>query len=246
MWDLVPWPGIKPGPRALKARSLSHWTTREVLTLEAAFHTPWSVSHWLQVVPVGTRGCKLLDRADALAQSKSLEKAAVSTLQSVFRAAGVWPNPYDKKDLVEMPAHHEGFCPWRGCFLLVWRLGHPARVSWAFPLVSWPSHCHLIVTDSSFSFLNNFLNSNYSWFTMLDQSVVQNSDSVVQIYTFLFPFPLWFITGYQIQFPVLHIKTLVFIHSTWSSLHLPTPNSQSIPLRPFLSNRKSVLIDIII
>ena len=31
MWDLVPWPGIEPGPPALGAWSLSHWTTREVL-----------------------------------------------------------------------------------------------------------------------------------------------------------------------------------------------------------------------
>ena len=30
MWDLVPWPGIKPGPLALRQQSLSHWTTREV------------------------------------------------------------------------------------------------------------------------------------------------------------------------------------------------------------------------
>ena len=31
MWNLVPWPGIEPGPPALGVRSLSHWT-REVLT----------------------------------------------------------------------------------------------------------------------------------------------------------------------------------------------------------------------
>ena len=30
MWDLVPWPGVKPQPPALGAWSLSHWTTREV------------------------------------------------------------------------------------------------------------------------------------------------------------------------------------------------------------------------
>ena len=30
MWDLVPWPGIKPRAPALGAQSLSHWTTREV------------------------------------------------------------------------------------------------------------------------------------------------------------------------------------------------------------------------
>ena len=30
MWDLVPWPGIEPGPPALGAQSLSHWTTRDI------------------------------------------------------------------------------------------------------------------------------------------------------------------------------------------------------------------------
>ena len=30
MWDLIPWPGIEPRPPTLGARSLSHWTTREV------------------------------------------------------------------------------------------------------------------------------------------------------------------------------------------------------------------------
>ena len=30
MWDLVPWPGIEAGPLALGAKSLNHWTTREV------------------------------------------------------------------------------------------------------------------------------------------------------------------------------------------------------------------------
>ena len=30
MWDLFPRPGIKPGPLALEAWSLSHWITREI------------------------------------------------------------------------------------------------------------------------------------------------------------------------------------------------------------------------
>ena len=30
MWDLVPQPGIQPGPVALGAQSFSHWTTKEV------------------------------------------------------------------------------------------------------------------------------------------------------------------------------------------------------------------------
>ena len=33
MWDLVPWPGIKPGSPASGAPSLSHWTTKEILPL---------------------------------------------------------------------------------------------------------------------------------------------------------------------------------------------------------------------
>ena len=32
-WDLVPWPGIEPGPPALGAHSLSHRITREVLKM---------------------------------------------------------------------------------------------------------------------------------------------------------------------------------------------------------------------
>ena len=31
LWNLVSWPGIEPGPPALGARSLSHWTTRNSL-----------------------------------------------------------------------------------------------------------------------------------------------------------------------------------------------------------------------
>ena len=33
MWDLVPWPGIKPRPPALWAWSLSHWTPGKFLLL---------------------------------------------------------------------------------------------------------------------------------------------------------------------------------------------------------------------
>ena len=31
MWDSLTWPGIKPGPPALRVQSFCHWTTREVL-----------------------------------------------------------------------------------------------------------------------------------------------------------------------------------------------------------------------
>ena len=40
MWDLVPWSGIKHWPPALGARSLSHWTTREV-PRSGTLSVPW-------------------------------------------------------------------------------------------------------------------------------------------------------------------------------------------------------------
>ena len=40
IWDLVPWPGIEPRPPAVKAGSLSHWTTREL---------PWVSPFYRQV-----------------------------------------------------------------------------------------------------------------------------------------------------------------------------------------------------
>ena len=65
---------------------------------------------------------------------------------------------------------------------------------------------------------------------------------LIQLYTdipsFSYSFPLWFITGYRIWFPRLYSRTLFFIHSICKSLHLLTPNSQSI--LPPLSNLKSV------
>ena len=46
MWDLVPWPGIEPGPPALGGQSPNHWTKRDV-----AGHTFQStllqVSEWI-------------------------------------------------------------------------------------------------------------------------------------------------------------------------------------------------------
>ena len=49
MWDLVPWPGIKLRPPALRAQSLSHWTTRKVPGpwLSSAQNNPQaSMAHW--------------------------------------------------------------------------------------------------------------------------------------------------------------------------------------------------------
>ena len=46
IWDLVPWPGIKPRPPALETWSLSRWITREV----PPFRIPWAIQKFMQVL----------------------------------------------------------------------------------------------------------------------------------------------------------------------------------------------------
>ena len=71
----------------------------------------------------------------------------------------------------------------------------------------------------------------YSWLTIFCLiSAVQQSDSVMHIcIIFSYSFPLWFITGYWIEFPVLYSRILLFIHPTYNSLHLLISNFQSFP-----------------
>ena len=49
MWELVSWPGIKPGATALGAQSLSHWTAREVP--HSTFLFPVISSHLQSIAP---------------------------------------------------------------------------------------------------------------------------------------------------------------------------------------------------
>ena len=69
------------------------------------------------------------------------------------------------------------------------------------------------------------------------------SCTYIYIYSSLYSFLLWFITGYWIYFPVLYSRILLFVHSICNSLHLLTPNFQSIPPTSRLpcGNHKSVL-----
>ena len=59
MWDLAPWPGIKPRAPALGAQSLSHWTIREVPPnpnwLAVVFWSKTSTARWVNVVNI--RAC---------------------------------------------------------------------------------------------------------------------------------------------------------------------------------------------
>ena len=60
MRDLVPWPGMEPGPPALGAQSLNHWTTREVPWGCLLMAKPWPPCYirYCQFIPIHTLPCK--------------------------------------------------------------------------------------------------------------------------------------------------------------------------------------------
>ena len=58
------------------------------------------------------------------------------------------------------------------------------------------------------------------------------SYACVDIFIFSYSFPLWFVKGYWIYFPVLYSRPLLFFCSVYNSLHLPMPSFQSIPTPP--------------
>ena len=57
MWDLVPWPGIEPGPPALKAWNLSLWTTREVPNYSSSLRLRLK-SRWAYIPNDKAKKCK--------------------------------------------------------------------------------------------------------------------------------------------------------------------------------------------
>ena len=73
LWDLVPWPGIEPQLPAMRAKSIRHWTTREVpvcffffflyLNLyagqEATVRTGHGTTDWFQIGKGVRQGCIL-------------------------------------------------------------------------------------------------------------------------------------------------------------------------------------------
>ena len=55
-WDLAPRPGVKPGPLHWEARSLSHWTIREVPWVSILMSPGWAYllkQRSLLLTPVG-------------------------------------------------------------------------------------------------------------------------------------------------------------------------------------------------
>ena len=68
MWDLVLWPGIKPGPLALGVWSLSHWKAKEVphFLMLNQLYIPGIKSYWLS--------CKIIILSIMKVKVKSLSR----------------------------------------------------------------------------------------------------------------------------------------------------------------------------
>ena len=65
----------------------------------------------------------------------------------------------------------------------------------------------------------------YSWFTLLCLSLLIAKWLSYTYICFLFYFfSIWCIIGFWIWFPMLYLRTLLFIYSKQNSLHLPAPN----------------------
>ena len=92
MWDLVPWPGIKPRAPTLGARSLSHWTTREVPG--PCFLSPYHMLLLNEAPPRGTSG------KEPTCQYRTLKRRGFDPR--------VWEDPLKKK-----LATHSSILAWR-------------------------------------------------------------------------------------------------------------------------------------
>ena len=92
-------------------------------------------------------------------------------------------------------------------------------------------HPHFLMkfrTNETHHFLKIYFTEVQLIYNVVLIPAVQQIDSVIHIYTFFFIF-----FSIMVYHRILNIvRTLLFIHSTYNSLHLLIPNSQSIPPPP--------------
>ena len=100
IWDLVPWPGIEPGPPALRVQNLSHWTIREVPD-EWQSHSVVAAS----LQPHGLELSKLL--CPWVFPGKNAGVGSHCLLQGIFPTQGSNPGlPYCRQCLYHL--NHQG------------------------------------------------------------------------------------------------------------------------------------------
>ena len=71
---LVPWPGIEPGPLAVKTQSPNHWTTSSVQLLSHVqlFVTPWTTAHQVSLSITNTQSLLKLMSIESVVPSNHL------------------------------------------------------------------------------------------------------------------------------------------------------------------------------
>ena len=89
------------------------------------------------------------------------------------------------------------------------------------------------VTELNWTELTHF-NHLMTYFNLITSVKLCNLFFVVLCFLLIYAFPLWFITGCWIQFPMLYCRTLLFILPTYKHLHLlthpltPSPQPSSV------------------
>jgi len=109
---------------------------------------------------------------------------------------------------------------------------HSSILAWRIPWTKEPSRLQNIGLQRvghDWSDLTHLADSQYCVKFCCTAKWLHIYSTVIHIYNFFYSFSLWSLTEYWIQFPVLYSRTLLFIQSRYNSLHLLTPNFQSIP-----------------
>ena len=127
------------------------------------------------------------------------------------------------------------YCSWFTCCV---NLSTPAKWFSYTPHTHTHTHTHIYVGDLGWEDLLEKGKATHSTlqYSSLDNSmdctvhgVAKSQTWLSDFHIYIYSFPLWFITGYWIWFSLLYSRTLLFIHSLYTHLHLLTPNSQSFP-----------------
>ena len=110
-----------------------------------------------------------------------------------------------------------------------------SRVVWHFTEVK----CHftsmgIAIIMTYFCFFSNLFYSNIADLQCVNFccSAKWFSYTYVCIHSFSYSFPLWFIIGYWLEFPVLCSRNLLFIHPVYNRSWLLIPNFPSFPSPP--------------
>ena len=92
MWDLVPWPGVKPRPPALGTWSLSHWTTREAPWMQvlSLFNDFWNDSCASSELKV-TQSCLTLCKPKNCTVHGILRARILEWVAFPFFRGWIWP-----------------------------------------------------------------------------------------------------------------------------------------------------------